>query len=76
LLRGADTTGRVSTTQANLAGLLGVQRSSIQRVLKSMESAGLIELRYRRIELVDRGGLLSLLDESDDAQQPPPKNDF
>jgi CRP-like cAMP-binding protein len=66
LLREADTTGRVAITQANLAGLLGVQRSSIQRVLKSMEAAGLIELGYRRIELVDRGGLLTLLEESDD----------
>ncbi|WP_395156024.1 helix-turn-helix domain-containing protein [Ilumatobacter sp.] len=45
--------------------MLGVQRSSVQRVLKLLESAGLIELHYRCIDLVDRGGLVSLLEESE-----------
>lgn len=62
LLREADDEGRVRTTQETLAAMLGVQRSSVQRVLKQLESAQLIELRYRCIDLIDRGGLLSLLD--------------
>ncbi len=65
LLREADAQGRVQATQSSLAGMLGAQRSSVQRVLKMLESAGLIELRYRCIDLVDRGGLASLLDPSD-----------
>ena len=65
LLREADDVGDVKITQSQLAGLLGVQRSSVQRVLKSLAAAGLIELHYRRIELVDRGGLVSLLDASE-----------
>jgi CRP-like cAMP-binding protein len=63
LLREAGTTGDARLTHAHLAELLGVQRSSVQRVLKSLEAAGLIELHYRRIELVDRPGLLSLVEE-------------
>jgi CRP-like cAMP-binding protein len=65
LLREADSKGRVRTTQSSLAGMLGVQRSSVQRVLKLLEAAGLVELRYRCIDLVDQGGLVSLLEEAD-----------
>jgi CRP-like cAMP-binding protein len=61
LLRQADDRGRVTLSQAQLAALLGVQRTSVQRVLKSLDDAGLVEVGYRRIELVDRGGLASLL---------------
>ena len=62
LLREAGSTGDVSITHAHLADLLGVQRSSVQRVLKSMESAKSIRLSYRRIEVVDRPALEALLD--------------
>lgn len=65
LLREADDSGRVRTTQSTLAGMLGVQRSSVQRVLKQLESAQLVELHYRCIDLVDRGGLVSLLEDPD-----------
>ncbi len=65
LLREADDDGRVRTTQGTLAGMLGVQRSSVQRVLKQLESAQLIELHYRCIDLVDRAGLVSLLEDPD-----------
>jgi CRP-like cAMP-binding protein len=65
LLREADEDGRVRATQSSLADMLGVQRSSVQRVLKLLEAAGLIELHYRSIDLVDRGGLVSLLEEAD-----------
>jgi CRP-like cAMP-binding protein len=63
LLREAGSTGEVRITHAHLSDLLGVQRSSVQRVLKSMESAELIALSYRRIELLDRPALEALLDE-------------
>lgn len=61
LLRHADSVGEVKITQKDLASMLGVQRSSVQRVLKELESAGLVELGYRRITLTDSGGLSSLV---------------
>lgn len=61
LLRECDAAGTVAMTQADLAAMLGVQRSSVQRVLKELATAGLIQLKYRRIELVDRAGLDSLI---------------
>ncbi|MCP3990893.1 MAG: Crp/Fnr family transcriptional regulator [Actinomycetia bacterium] len=63
LLREAGTEGEVRLTQANLAEMVGAPQSSVQRVLKSLETAGLIALKYRRIELVDAAGLLSLIDD-------------
>ena len=62
LLREADSTGDMHITHARLAELLGVQRSSVQRVLKSMEADDLIHLSYRRIEVVDTTALEALLD--------------
>ena len=61
LLRNADGVGEVKITQKDLGAMLGVQRSSVQRVLKDLESAGLIELGYRRITVADSGGLSSLV---------------
>jgi len=61
LLRDADETGRVRVTQSALAGMLGAQRSSIQRSLKRLESADLLELSYGSIGLLDRGALASLI---------------
>lgn len=72
LLREADSSGRVHATQGSLAGMLGVQRSSVQRVLKLLEAARLVELHYRCIDLVDRGGLVSLLEESETDTRPAP----
>jgi CRP-like cAMP-binding protein len=68
IVREAGNSGEVRVTHAHLAELLGTQRSSVQRVLKSLESAGLIELRYRRIELVDRGALEALIDRGIDSR--------
>jgi CRP-like cAMP-binding protein len=65
LLREADDTGTVNASQANLAAMLGAQR-----VFKELEVAGLVELTYRRIVLLDRGGLVSLLAEPN--SEPPP----
>ncbi len=62
LLREAGTESSVSITQARLADLLGVQRSSVQRVLKQLEHAGVIESRYRRITILDEAGLAAMAD--------------
>lgn len=61
LLREQESDGDVALSHAQLAELLGVPRSSVQRVLKSLEAAGLLELGYRRITLVDPTGLASLV---------------
>jgi CRP-like cAMP-binding protein len=72
LLREADATGAVNASQSDLAPMLGVQRSSVQRVLKELEVAGLVKLTYRRIVLVDRAGLVSLLAEPGSRQPSAP----
>ena len=46
--------------------MLGAPRTSIQRVLKSLEAAGLISLGYRRITLDDPAGLVSLVEDADE----------
>jgi len=45
--------------------MVGAPRSSIQRVLKSLESAGLLEMGYRQIRVLDASGLLSLCGDAD-----------
>lgn len=65
LLREAGDQRRVDITQAQLAAMLGVQRTSVQRVLKALGDAGLIEVGYGHIELVDLGGLATLLGDDD-----------
>lgn len=60
LLREGHDTGEVRLTHDQLAEMLGAARTSVQRVLKALEAEGLIELRYRRIVLVDSPGLRSL----------------
>lgn len=62
LLREAGSEGTVTITQSRLADLVGVQRSSVQRVLKQLEDSGLIENRYRKIVIIDTAGLSALLD--------------
>ncbi len=62
LLREADDEGVVRITQAQLAEMLGVQRSSVQRVLKSLEAADLLALRYRKVQVLDAAALLSLIE--------------
>ncbi len=62
LLSESGTGDAMTITQSRLADLLGVQRSSVQRVLKQLEMSGLIESRYRRITIVDAPGLSALVD--------------
>lgn len=52
--------GRVDLSQAVLAELVGGQRTSVNRVLRALERRGLVRLGYRRVEIVDRAGLLRL----------------
>lgn len=44
-------------SQGTIASMLGVHRSSINQVLGEFERAGLINVSYRCIEIVDREGL-------------------
>ena len=62
LLREAGSGDTVTITQSRLADLLGVQRSSVQRVLKHLDASGLIDSRYRSIRIVDTAGLSALVD--------------
>lgn len=49
--------GRVPLPQRTLAAMLGVQRPSLNKVLKDLEKRGLIGLGYGRIEIIGEGGL-------------------
>jgi CRP-like cAMP-binding protein len=52
-----DGSGSLRLPQATLAELLGATRPSVNRVLKVLESEGLLRLTYRQIEVRDAGGL-------------------
>ena len=49
--------GRVELPQRTLAAMLGVQRPSLNKVLKDLERDGLIRISYAAIEVLDRAGL-------------------
>jgi len=49
--------GRVELPQRTLAAMLGVQRPSLNKVLKDLERDGLIRISYSTIEVLDRPGL-------------------
>ena len=51
--------GRVELPQRTLAAMLGVQRPSLNKVLKDLERAGLIRISYSTIEVLDRARLTS-----------------
>lgn len=59
LLREADD-GTVDMTQEAMASLLGTRRSSVNRVLKDLETAGVVELHYGKVQVVDSGALDAL----------------
>ncbi len=52
--------GHVPLPQRTLAAMLGVQRPSLNKILKDLENKGLIELGYGRIEIRDAKALESL----------------
>lgn len=49
----ADATGRIALSQATLAAMLGAQRPSVNKVLGELAAAGLIEVSYLNIRVVD-----------------------
>jgi CRP/FNR family transcriptional regulator, cAMP and macrophage regulator len=49
--------GRVELPQRTLAAMLGVQRPSLNKVLKDLERDGLIRISYSTIEVLDRARL-------------------
>ncbi|ALG84829.1 Crp/Fnr family transcriptional regulator [Gordonia phthalatica] len=49
--------GSVRLAQGTLAAMLGVQRQSLNKVLKEFEARGLIQIRYGAIDIVDPEGL-------------------
>ena len=58
LLTAADRAGsRIALTQEALAGLLGVQRTTVNAVVRILQDEGLITTRRGTIEIVDRAGL-------------------
>lgn len=52
--RGGD---RIALTQEELAGLLGVQRTSVNAAVRALQDEGLITTRRGAIQVVDRAGL-------------------
>src|SRR5215471_5191516 len=57
LLAAESVGGRVELPQRTLAAMLGVQRPSLNKVLKDLERDGLIRISYSTIEVLDRPGL-------------------
>ena len=51
----------VTVSQLTLARLLGARRTSVNQSLRRLEAAGYISTGYRRITVVDPGGLAEML---------------
>jgi CRP-like cAMP-binding protein len=60
LLAEADDQDLIGLPQRVLAAMLGVQRSSLNKVLRELEDQGLLDLGYRTIRIRDRGKLARL----------------
>lgn len=54
--------GQVLLPQRTLAAMIGVQRPSLNKILKEFERHGLITVRYAAIEIHDIAGLYRHLD--------------
>ncbi len=59
MLREAEN-GTVRVTQQAMADLLGTRRSSVNRVLKNLETAGVIAVGYGEVEVLDPAALTAL----------------
>jgi CRP/FNR family transcriptional regulator, cAMP and macrophage regulator len=57
LLEEASDEGLVPLPQRTLAAMLGVQRPSLNKLLREFQRQGLIELGYRSVRVLDREGL-------------------
>jgi CRP/FNR family cyclic AMP-dependent transcriptional regulator len=64
LLRLADKQGFMNVTHTDLARLIGMNRSSLQRSLNSLIEAGLISTSYRTLTVLDWAGLEALINEA------------
>jgi CRP-like cAMP-binding protein len=59
LLTAQDRAGsRIELTQEALAGLLGVQRTTVNAVVRVLQDEGLISTRRGAIQVIDRVGLM------------------
>lgn len=61
LLRLSKSSDRVSITQAKLAALLGVTRSTVQRICANLVAEGAIAMTYGAIVVLDRARLYGLM---------------
>jgi CRP-like cAMP-binding protein len=53
--------GEVTLSQYTLAGLLGVHRSSVNRLVRHLQASELVTVGYRRIRILDPEGLEKLV---------------
>ena len=60
LLREEAVHNAINLPQRTLAAMLGVQRPSLNKVLKDLEKRGLIEVGYGRVSIRDPAGLAHL----------------
>ena len=63
LLMLADDSDDVSITQEDLGRVIGAARTTLRRCLTDLEQRGAVELRYRRVVIVNRAVLSSFKDE-------------
>lgn len=57
VLIGTAVRSRVNLNQTRLAELVGVNRSSVNRVLRQLEEQNLVRLRYSQVEILDEAAL-------------------
>lgn len=68
----APSAGAIDTPQEDLAAMLGVSRQTVNRLLRSWASQGLLDLRYGRMALLDEAGLRECIAREQAACELPP----
>lgn len=71
LLLDEERDGSVPLPQESLAALLGARRPSVNKALRDLERAGILELSYRCVDIVDRSGLARVAGRTTDAARTP-----
>ena len=56
-VRKGSTAAEFNLSQGELAELIGLERKTVQRVLKKLNQRGLVTTAYRKIQVLDRRGL-------------------
>ncbi len=51
---------RLGMSRSDIGGYLGLAAETVSRILTKLQNAGLIELRHKRLKILDRGGLLKI----------------